>query len=73
MRSTATSPDPQALLLTARQVATMLAVSTRHVLAMTARGELPGKVRLGRSRSARWHRPSIERYLERQQQENDEC
>lgn len=55
-------PDPE--LLADRQVAALMNCSTRHVLAMTARGMIPRPVKLG-GRCTRWRRSDIVAAIDR--------
>jgi excisionase family DNA binding protein len=54
--------EPPALLIDARELARLLAVSLRHVHRMLAAGELPDPVRLGRA--LRWRRVDIEAFVD---------
>jgi len=56
-------------LLTKHQVAAALGVSTRSVDRMSASGELPSPIRIGR-RLVRYRSSEIQNFISRSQQEN---
>ena len=63
MSMTAEKHVSESQLLTAEQVARLLAVSVKTVRRMTRRGELPRPVRIGRQ--VRWRLADIERFIKR--------
>ncbi len=54
---------PDIILLTAQQVADKLGVTPAAVYAMSARGQLPGRVKLGQR--VRWRSDAINQIVER--------
>jgi excisionase family DNA binding protein len=64
-RST-TDPSELPYLLRPEEVASLLRVTRKAVYCMVDRGQLPGVTKIGRR--VRFHRDSILRWLERQQQ-----
>jgi len=50
-------------LLTDSEVAALVKVSRRQIWNLLAKGNLPEPVRLGQSRSVRWRRSDIERWI----------
>ncbi len=59
---TSAGMQPEQLLLTAGQAATLLGVSERHFRALDASGRVPRPVRLGRS--VRWRRTELVAWLD---------
>jgi len=55
-------PPPDALLLSAAEVARMLSISIRHVWRLRDSGELPAPVKLGKL--IRWRREAVMRFLD---------
>lgn len=53
--------SPPALMLTAADVAALLACSTKTVYRLVDRGAIPRPVRLGGM--LRWHRPQLEQWI----------
>ena len=65
--TTETTPDVVPVLLDVKETAALLGVSIRHVQNLTKEGRLPGFHKLGAA--ARWHKPTLERFLEKGQQQ----
>lgn len=58
---TSTTPPPEPVLLSATELARMLAISVRHVWRLRDAGDLPAPIKLGKL--IRWRKAAIERWL----------
>ena len=58
---TSTTPSPEPVLLSATELARMLAISVRHVWRLRDAGNLPAPIKLGKL--IRWRKAAIERGL----------